>query len=335
MRKNRWKHLLLCTGIMAAVLAGCGAADKEKTAEGAQTDARAEAEETKQPGQQESAQDAESADGQQESVQDAESAGGKQDGTASADQGAQEVEEGGKKVDLSGLSMSVMGDSISTFDGWIPEGCAVFFPENGEVTDVSQTWWHQLMDSTGMELCTNASSSGSTCVGDSLSIDNPKYGCSDYRVSLLAGSQGKMPDIIIVYMGINDLLTGAPMGDNDGTQMVNEGEVDTFSDAYSLMLDKLASVYPISTVYCCSLTQIGDWGTEQPFVTFVNSQGLTAEDYSERIRVIAENKGAEVIDLYNCGIEIDNLQEMTSDGVHLTPEGMKRLAEAMEEAIAR
>lgn len=310
MRKNRWMGLLLGTGLTLSALTGCGAAkdggtqvEKTDTAEGAGVGTDIE-----------------------KDMYGAESSAGQAQQDSAPKEGVGEV-------DLKGYSLSILGDSISTFDGWIPENCAVFFPESGEVTDVSQTWWVRLMDSTGMELCANGSSSGSTCVGDSLSIDNPKYGCSDYRISLLAGAQGKMPDIIIVYMGTNDLLVGAPIGDNDGTKMVTEGEVDNFSDAYSLMLDKLASSYPISTVYCCSLAPVGDWGTDQPFVTFVNSLGLTAEDYSERIRIIAENKGAEVIDLYHCGVEIDNLSEMTTDGVHLTPEGMECIAAAMESVL--
>lgn len=227
------------------------------------------------------------------------------------------------------LALSILGDSISTYDGYIPEGFAVFYPLNGEIKDVSQTWWMKLLDDTGMELCRNDSSSGSTCVGDSLSIDDPKYGCSGLRTSLLVGEQGRIPDFIIVYMGTNDLMTGVPIGDNDGTQTVEEGVVDNFSDAYCLILDKIANNYPAARIYCCTLPPIGDWGTSQPFVTFVNHIGLTSEDYSECIRVIADNKGVSLIELSDCGIEIDNLHEMTSDGVHLTPVGM----ECVERAV--
>lgn len=142
-----------------------------------------------------------------------------------------------------------------------------------------------------------------------------------------------MPDIIIVYMGTNDLLNDVPLGDNDGTKVVEEGIVENFSDGYCLMLDKLVSDYPIAQVYCCTLPQIGDWGTEQPFVTFINDSGMTSEDYSKQIQIIAENKGISVIDLYHCGIEIDNMHEMTTDGVHFTPDGMKYVERAMLDGI--
>ena len=245
------------------------------------------------------------------------------------------VESDEAEISWEGMSLSIFGDSISTFDGYIPEGYAVFFPFEGDVTDVSQTWWMKLIEDTGMELCSNSSSSGSTCAGDSLSTDNPKYGCSGFRISSLTGKQGKMPDVIIIYMGTNDLLTGVPIGDNDGTELVEDGIIENFSDAYTLMLDKLASDYPISQIYCCTLVPIGVWGVNEPYVAFTNSLGLTAEYYSMQIRIIAENKGIPVIDLYHCGIKIDNLSEMTTDGVHLTPTGMEYVERAMLDGMKK
>lgn len=237
-----------------------------------------------------------------------------------------------EEINLQGMGMSIVGDSLSAYDGFVPSGFNVFYPLNGELTDVSQTWWQMLLDETGMELCANNSSAGSTCAGDSMAEDI-QYGCSSLRLSFTAGKQGRMPDIIIVYMGTNDLLDGIPVGDNDGTGLVEEGPIDNFSDAYSMMLDKLESEYPISEIYCCTLTQVGDWGEDQPFVAFENSLGLTAGEYSEKIRQIAEKRGMHVIDLYDCGIEIDNLTDMTSDGVHLTPEGMKCVKNAILKAL--
>lgn len=255
-------------------------------------------------------------------------------GVVEADFKAEEiVEEVEEEISFEGLDLSIFGDSISTYYGYIPEGFGMFYPESGELTDVSQTWWMKLLDDTGMELCSNDSSAGSTCVGFSMSVDDPRYGCGSYRLSELAGEQGKIPDVIIIYMGTNDLLKDIPLGDNDGTRWVAEGEIENFSDAYCLMLDKIASNYPISQIYCCTLPPIGIWGTEEPFVTFTNQLGLTSEDYSEWIRIIARNKGIPVIDLYQCGIEIDNLHIMTSDGVHPTPDGMECVERAMLDGL--
>ena len=313
--KSRLNNIFLCAVLMALYMSGCGMAEENSG---------------KNSGMGETV-------GENETLT-ADDAAGMADEIASGQEEVSYIPAGGEdnavkdsetEMTPEGLGLSIMGDSISTYDGYIPEGFVVFYPLNGEVQDVSQTWWMKLLDDTGMELCRNDSSSGSTCVGDSLSIDDPKYGCSGLRTSLLAGEQGRMPDIIIIYMGTNDLLIGVPLGDNDGTQSVEEGMVDNFSDAYCLILDKVVSNYPISQIYCCTLPPVGDWGTSQPFVTLVNHIGLTSEDYSECIRVIADNKGVSVIELSDCGIEIDNLQEMTTDGVHMTPDGM----ECVERAV--
>lgn len=306
MRKSRIISALLCVGFLIICITGCGAsADYVTMDEEAGT--VGDANDDPEIPEEEDADERIVADG-------------------SAEEKDETAEE---EITFEGLGLSILGDSISTYDGYIPEGFAVFYPLGGEVTDVSQTWWMRLLEDTGMELCSNDSSSGSTCVGDSLSLDDPKYGCSGYRISLIAGKQGKMPDVIIVYMGTNDLLIGVPLGDNDGTKLVDEGMVENFSDAYTLILDGLESNYPAAQIYCCTLAPVGDWGTDSPFVIFTNYLGLTAEDYSKQIQVIADNRGIPVIDLYHCGIEIDNLHEMTTDGVHMTPAGM----ECVERAV--
>ena len=330
MRKGRLKSALLCVGLVILCMAGCGSAGNSAVAgEDAHADESTKASDGART-EEEIAADGTNAD----EITPAVTAVDGQDGSDTQNENGQiEPEDAEDEVTFEGLALSILGDSISTYDGWIPEGCAVYYPMSGMLTDVSQTWWMRLLDDTGMELCSNGSSSGSTCVGDSLSIDEPKYGCSDYRISLLTGQQGKMPDIIIVYMGTNDLLMGKPIGDNDGTEFVEEGMIGDFSDGYTMMLDKLESHYPAAQIYCCTLVQVGTWGTKQPFITLTNNLGLTAEDYSKQIEKIAQNRGLPVIDLYHCGIEIDNLSECTSDGVHMTPDGMKYIEQAMLSAM--
>ncbi|MCM1266474.1 MAG: SGNH/GDSL hydrolase family protein [Bacteroidales bacterium] len=235
---------------------------------------------------------------------------------------------------LAGKSVSVLGDSISTFRGCNPEGYAVFFPDFGEVTAVEETWWQRVVDDLGLTLYKNGSSSGSTVSGDSTGMEDPLCACNELRTSVLAGPQGACPELIIVYLGTNDLLNAVPLGSNDGTTPVEEGEVAVFSDAYTLMIDKLQAYYPLAELFCCTLLPVGRYGTSTPYVDSVNELGLTAADYNQVIGQIAENKGLSVIDLYECGITIDNLPEMTTDGVHPTPTGMKCIAETVEKALA-
>lgn len=251
----------------------------------------------------------------------------------SVEETVQQTEEESVKETIQQKSLSIMGDSISTFDEWIPEGYYDFYPMGEEVTQVNQTWWKMVLDDRKMELCANASSAGSTCIGDSTGMDNPQHGCSDFRIADLMGNGGVYPDIIIVYMGTNDFLNMVPLGSNDGTQYVEEGEIDNFSDAYSLMLDKLAAYYPSADIFCCNLPPIGDWGTERLFDIMVNGLGLTSEDYGRQIETIAAAKGCPVIDLQNCGMTIDNMEQYVLDGVHFNSDGMKLIRDAVEKAL--
>ncbi len=246
----------------------------------------------------------------------------------------EEMQNNSEEFRLEGVTVSIFGDSISTYENWIPYGYNNFYPMSGDVKDINDTWWIRMFDETGMKLCANASSSGCTCAGDSTDVQNPQVGCSDFRITDLSDKNGAYPDIIVIFMGTNDLLENIPLGENDGTVAVEEGMIDNFADAYSLILDKLENYYPCSEIYCCTLLQVGDFGTDTPYVPFTNGQGFTAKEYSGKIRSIAENKGYPVIDLYNCGIETGNLHQMTSDGVHPNAEGMKYIAEAVGGTIS-
>lgn len=244
------------------------------------------------------------------------------------EQGQQETPE-----ETGGPTLSILGDSISTFQGYIPAGYYDFFPGNGTVSDVDQTWWKRVSDELGLTLYVNGSSSGATCVGDSTGTADPQCGCNEFRTGALYGPGQAAPDIIIVYMGTNDLLQSIPLGDNDGTRRPAEGVVAAFGDAYTLMLDKLLDKYPSSRIYCCTMLPVGDYGTSTPYVDFVNGEGLTAADYNARISQIAASKKLPVIDLYTCGIAVENLHNTTVDGVHPTPDGMAYIAEKVKEAL--
>lgn len=321
----------VCMAAVSLMVMGCGGG------------AEATAQDGSQMGQESQGTEEESGEAADDALEGAEAA----DGTAESAQGSEAMSAGaedGRKdqtfaetepVQLAGKTVSILGDSISTFRGHNPDGYAVFYPEYGAVKAVEGTWWQRVMNDLELTLYKNGSSAGATVVGDSTGTEDPRCACNELRTGALTGTAGACPEIIIVYLGTNDLLNGVCLGTNDGTMLVEEGEIETFSDAYTLMLDKLLANYPPAEIYCCTLLPVGDYGTQTPYVDFVTTDGLTAGDYSRTIVQIAENKGLYVVDLQDCGITIDNLAEMTTDGVHPTAEGMVCITEAVKCALAK
>ena len=242
--------------------------------------------------------------------------------TAAQQQAAEEPAVAVPVTSFAGKTVSILGDSISTYQGWIPEGYACFYPDpDNDIQDVSQTWWMQVIQNTGMRLLVNGSWSASTVCGDSRA-ENSGAGCSSNRIVELMGNTGTVPDVILVYMGINDFFHSIDLGSFSGTAAYRTDHyIWDFTEGYELMLQKLQAIYPTSRIYCMTLLESNSWEG-----TSVNANGNTVEDYNSRIRQVAAAHGISVIDLRNCGIESYELGRYTSDGVHLNREGAAKIA---------
>lgn len=103
---------------------------------------------------------------------------------------------------LKGRGFSVLGDSISTLMGWVPEGWRVHYEGEVHVDGVERpqdTWWGRVIDHFGGYLVANSSFSGSVVEGYGFPAGN-----SEKRIASLLDAQGECPDAVLVYMGIND-----------------------------------------------------------------------------------------------------------------------------------
>ena len=235
-------------------------------------------------------------------------------------------------VSLQGKKVSILGDSISTFTGTMPADYNIYYPESGDIPNAGQTWWGQLLANTGMVLCRNASSANTDVTGNSLALDGSAPGCSIRRLVDLRGTDGSSPDVIIIYMGINDFARSRTLGSFTAPGVQTEGEVMVFTDAYELMLQKIKALYPAASIYCCTLLERCDMegNTGAPAV---NLNGDTVADFNTQIKAIAAAYGASVIDFYNCGINYTNLSLFTVDGIHPTWIGAGVLGQCATQAV--
>lgn len=238
---------------------------------------------------------------------------------------------------LNAFKFSIVGDSISTFSGYVPSGYPSHYP-SGDVKNVEDTWWYSLATETGLKLLKNCSWSGSYVCGDSTSTTSALAACSNKRISDLS-SDTDVPDIIICFIGINDFgqNSHAELGDYVGrTKLPEEGNIQVFSDAYALMIKKIMTAYPRASLYCCSLleTSSANWDTGGPneFPT-INNNGVTISDFNERIRVLTNALGARFIDLHSCGINYWTLVDYTEDNLHPNSAGSAKIKEAIKSRL--
>lgn len=203
-----------------------------------------------------------------------------------------------------GKSLSILGDSISTFSGYIPEGNATYYP-SGTVTAVTDTWWKKLIDALEMTLNVNNSWSGSRVTTTN---GETSAGCMTRCQSL-----GTSPDVIIVWMGINDFNNEVALGTYDGKSAVPE-TTTTFREAYGIMLNKILTAYQSSEVWVCTLPQCErNGGSGFPEI---NGNGVALTDFNIAILELARAFGVKVLDHNKCGLTYQNMPTFNPDNLH-------------------
>lgn len=192
-----------------------------------------------------------------------------------------------KKDDGSKVSISFLGDSITTYMGVSNNtdynstigGNAVYYGRTNhdnylEFQDVKQkdTWWQQAIDTLDMELCVNNSWSGSKIIN---MTDNKSDAISGQnnsgfyrRCQQLHNKNGKNPDIVVVFLGTNDcgsrqsVYTSGGSNTMYGTNTLRSVDKNYMSDtwlpgtvvgAYGGMIRRICAAYPNAEIYCCTL----------------------------------------------------------------------------------
>lgn len=220
---------------------------------------------------------------------------------------------------LSGKKISILGDSISTYEGVSNnanmnktiEKNSVYYNtgEDKVLPTQNLTYWGQLVEKYGMEICVNNSWSGSKTMNYGTETSTPAI----ERCTELHNNEGEEPDIVLVYMGTNDLM---------------DNKIVKFASAYEQMIDKILDKYKNAEVFCFTLLPGRDYATYETRIY----------EYNEKISEIV--KGYEdrvhLVDMYTeSGIAWNNLSTYTHDSVTLHPNatGMEKMAKVLERAL--
>ena len=208
---------------------------------------------------------------------------------------------------LTGKRLSVLGDSISTYKDFSCDAAANATTEYNpyfyrEPFPLNKTYWKLVMDRLGMSLCVNNSWSGGN-----LSGTDSTAGVS--RAANLCRDDGTSPDVIIVFMGINDLGRGV--------------DVSVFREDYERTLLTIKKKHPDALVCCVNLPD---------------------RDIMLRRRAAEFNSAIEgavalcgdnffIADLFSSRLKDDFYYMNTLDGLHPDEDGMRIIAEIVENAI--
>lgn len=201
----------------------------------------------------------------------------------------------------------ILGDSYSTFDGYVPEGFAVWYDSNikeqNDVNDVGQTWWYKLVRKEHLRLLGNNSYSGAT-------VCNTGYDGADYsdrsfitRMPQTLVYSAARPDIILIFGGTNDSWANAPVG-----SLKYEGWTE----------EDLEQALP---AYCYMLNYYKLYAPETRVVNIVND-GLKPE-ITEGIIEAAKHYGMEYI----------RLEGIDKGWGHPTVKGMQQICDAVADRL--
>ena len=161
----------------------------------------------------------------------------------------------------------------------------------------------------------------------------PSYACSEKRTSSL-GSGDIFPDIVMIFMGINDLGM-IFMGINDLGMNVKispscdaeRSDLSIFTVAYKTMLSEIKRNYPHAEIMCITLPKVS---AREQIPYYMNFSGDRLADYSAAIKKCAEDEGCTVIDLNNSPLKYSSI-----DGCHPTKQGMQEIAKEILKILRR
>ncbi len=224
------------------------------------------------------------------------------------------------KAKLSGKQFSILGDSVSAYDGYSNNtkdnstigNNAFTYWDGHELNRVWKTWWYKALEMTGMDLCVNNSYSSDK------TSELAQERCLQLHDDTLDEQQTAIvnPDIIAVYMGANDFIWSI--------------SASAFEESYSNMLSQIRHKYENADVFLFTLLpNRGEHSTESDLIA-----------YNEVITRLARQYGCHVVDLYNdSGINSTNLPFyfVSSEDVMYHPNewGMEKIAQCFFDAVYR
>ena len=215
--------------------------------------------------------------------------------------------------------ISILGDSISTYEGYISEGNATYYPTN-YLKSVNDTWWMQLITELNAKLGVNESWSGSFV--SAMSGERVPMASVD-RISKL--DDNGIPDVIVFFGGTNDIAfrENRPMGAFDPNSApiladLSATEWESFVDGYVEAILRMKYYYPDTEII-----------TILPTLNKTYYNATELEEYNSVLRKICDHYNIKYVDLVAEGFTT----AMLGDATHPNASGMDFITNAVKETM--
>lgn len=212
------------------------------------------------------------------------------------------IERGSKLSSLEDKTISIQGDSLSTFAGTITDGNATYYSASHKfVNSIDATWWGLLINECRMRLIRNDAWSGSRISGTGDNAMCSVARCSNIKHinSTVDTYQYGAPEIIVVMAGTNDVSGNVEMGTADGA-------VTTYMGAFKTMLANLKSQCRNAKIVVFQLYR-GN------VLDYANSGGKHQYEYQEAMANLCRRYGVYYIGPEHFDLSFPNLQYYTCD----------------------
>ena len=142
--------------------------------------------------------------------------------------------------------ITLIGDSISTFSGWIPEGYVNYYPQ-GVIDSVEKTYWHILCSILSASI-QNLSYAGSSVTNQVL----PEYNLFK-RVPFVNCDSS----LIIIALGVNDTEKEDGVGEYDYNKDIESYNESIFTEAYIKAVRILMLLHPKTDILLVAMAPEG------------------------------------------------------------------------------
>ncbi|MBQ8141481.1 MAG: hypothetical protein IJ038_07295 [Clostridia bacterium] len=258
------------------------------------------------------------------------------------------------KAKYAGKKVSILGDSISTYQGVSNNtsynstiGSNAIYYRSDRLPSPDNTYWGRLIKDTGMTLCVNNSYSGSKV------YETDVASSAVHRANQLHNNSGEKPDVVLVYLGTNDLNGSASLGSLTSSLTSGEGQHDkvdawwqgvmtatsngtnitvgttykTFDEGYALILYQIKQAYPDAEIICMT-----------PFPNNrTNFSAVRLKSLNNCVEALSEYFGATYLNLSDAtGINYNNCKYFMRDvpnAFHPTAYGHFRMTLAIAKLL--